>query len=96
MKCPDDLFEWPITLRFRWNGNKIRTLVSNTDTVADLIDSISEYTRIPPEEIALVVGKYTLQRDWTVEEMKVPREAVIDAIWLGYEPGALKRRWGRK
>ena len=83
MKVPKDLFEWPITLRFLWNNGSIRTLVSESDTVRDLIESVSEYTRIPEDELIMTVGKYLLDPDWTVGEMHVPPEAIINVMWLG-------------
>jgi hypothetical protein len=47
VKAPTDLFDWTITLKFLWNKGTIRTLVCESDTVQDLIERVSEFTRIP-------------------------------------------------
>lgn len=83
MKAPTDLFDWTITLKFLWNKGTIRTLVCESDTVQDLIERVSEFTRIPEDELMMAVGKYILEPDWTVGEMHVPREAVINVLWVG-------------
>lgn len=83
MKVPTDLFDWPITLKLLWNKSSMRTLVSESDTVQDLIERVSEFTRIPEDELMMTVGKYALSPEWTVGELHVPREAVINVMWVG-------------
>lgn len=76
---------FPVKITVKWDfgrmvkGN-IRTEAALDDTAGDILESVCEFLKVDPREVCLVAGRYILSPEWTVEEMRIPNEAVLRLI----------------